>query len=44
MTTMITEKGITFKELEKNIFRDICKIGQECTRDFLEQYDQILMK
>lgn len=44
MTTIIKENGITFKELEKNIFRDICKIGQECTREFLEQYDQMLMK
>lgn len=44
MTTMIKENGITFKELEKNIFKNICRIGQDYTREFLEQYDQILMK
>lgn len=43
MNTMIKENGITFKELEKKIFRDICKIGQNCTREFLEQYDKVLM-
>ena len=44
MTTMIKENGITFKELEKNIFKNICRLGQDYTREFLEQYDQILMK
>jgi hypothetical protein len=44
MTTIIKENGITFKELEQNIFRDICKIGQTCTKEFLEQYDKLLMK
>lgn len=44
MNTMIKENGITFKELEQNIFRDICKIGQNCTKEFLEQYDKLLMK
>ena len=42
MNTMIKEKAITFKELEQKVFKDICKIGQECTRDFLEQYDHVL--
>lgn len=44
MNTIIKENAITFKELEQKIFKDICKIGQECTREFLEQYDQMLMK
>ena len=44
MDTIIKEKGLTFKELEKNIFKDICTIGQEMTRAFLEQYDRKLMK
>ena len=44
MSTIINEKGLTFKELEKNIFKDICAIGQEMTREFLEQYDRKLMK
>ena len=44
MNTIIKENAITFKELEQKIFKDICKIGQECIREFLEWYDQMLMK
>ena len=44
MDTIIKENKITFKELEQNIFRNICKIGQRCTREFLEEYDRHLMK
>lgn len=44
MDTIIKENKITFKELEQNIFRNICKIGQKCTREFLEEYDRHLMK
>ena len=44
MDTIIKENKITFKELEQNIFRNICKIGQKCTREFLEEYDKHLMK
>lgn len=44
MKTMITENGVTFKELERNIYAWICEIGCQFTREFLEQYDQILMK
>ena len=44
MNTIIKEKGITFKELEQNIFKDICEIGQNITGTFLERYDQMLMK
>lgn len=44
MDTMIKENAITFKDLEQRVFKDICKIGQECTREFLEEYDQVLMK
>ena len=40
MDTIIKENKITFKELEQNIFRNICKIGQKCTREFLEEYDK----
>jgi len=43
MTTMIKETGITFKELERNIFKAVCKVGQNCTRELLEQYDRKLM-
>ena len=44
MDTMIKENGVTFKDLEKNIFRWICQIGQEFTKEFLERYDQQLME
>ena len=44
MDTMIKENGVTFKELEKNIFAWICQIGQNFTKEFLERYDQMLMK
>ena len=44
MKSMIKENGVTFKQLEKNIFTWICQIGQEFTKDFLERYDRMLMK
>lgn len=44
MKTMIAEKGVTFKELEKNIYKWICELGQSFTKEFLERYDQMLMK
>lgn len=44
MKTMIAENGVTFKTLEKNIFAWICQIGQNFTKEFLERYDQMLMK
>jgi tRNA U34 2-thiouridine synthase MnmA/TrmU len=44
MDTMIKENGITFKELEKNIFAWVCRLGREFTKEFLERYDQQLMK
>ena len=44
MYTMIKENGITFKELEKNIFAWVCRLGREFTKEFLERYDQQLMK
>lgn len=44
MHSMIKENRVTFKELEKNIFKWVCEIGQNFTREFLEQYDQMLMK
>ena len=44
MKSIITENGLTFKDLEKKIYAWVCQIGQEFTREFLERYDQILMK
>ena len=44
MKSMITENGLTFKELEKNIYSWLCQIGREFTREFLERYDRMLME
>ena len=42
MDSMIKEKGITFKELEENMFRSIIEQGQKAMRGFLEEYDKYL--
>lgn len=44
MKSMIKENGVTFKELEKNIYSWICQIGRQFTSEFLERYDQMLMR
>ena len=44
MESMITENGVTFKELEKNIYAWVCQLGQQFTKEFLERYDQMLMQ
>lgn len=35
MESMITENGVTFKELEKNIYAWVCQLGQQFTKEFL---------
>ena len=42
MDSMIKEKGITFKELEDNMFRSIMEQGQKSMKKFLEEYDTYL--
>ena len=44
MKSMIMENGVTFKELEKNIYAWICEIGRQFTQEFLERYDRLLME
>lgn len=44
MKSMITENGVNFKELEKNIYSWICQIGREFTCEFMERYDRMLME
>ena len=44
MKSMIAENRVTFKDLEKNIFAWVCQLGQQFTKEFLERYDQILMR
>ena len=41
MSLMIKENGVTFKELEKNIYAWICQIGREFTKEFLERENSI---
>ena len=41
MKSMIMENGVTFKELEKNIYAWICEIGRQFTQEFLERYDRL---
>lgn len=44
MKSMIKENGVNFKDLEKNIYSWVCQIGRQFTSEFLERYDQMLMK
>lgn len=44
MKSIIAENGVTFKGLEKNIYAWICQIGRQFTSEFLERYDQMLMR
>ena len=44
MNLMITENGVTFKDLEKNIYAWVCQIGRQFTQEFLERYDWLLME
>jgi hypothetical protein len=39
MDTMIMENGVTFKNLEKNIFQWICEVGRNYTTELLQKYD-----
>ena len=42
MNLMVDENGITFKEIEKEIFKMICEAGRELTKEILERYDEHL--
>lgn len=44
MKSIITENGVTFKELEKNIYSWVCQLGRTFTGEFLERYDRMLME
>lgn len=44
MKSIIAENGVTFKELEKNIYSWVCEMGRKFTKEFLERYDRILMQ
>jgi len=42
MNLMVAENGVTFKDIEKEIFKIICEAGQELTKEILEEYDRYL--
>ena len=44
MKSMIAENGVTFKELEKNIYSWVCESGRQFTAEFMERYDRLLME
>ena len=44
MNTIVKENQITFKDLEKKIYKYVCELGQELTKTLLEQYDGTLSK
>ena len=44
MKQMIKEKPLTFKTLEKDIYRFVCEFGKNITKHILETYDQRLKR
>ena len=42
MNTIVEERIISFKELEKKVFKYVCELGCEITRIILESYDKEL--
>ena len=42
MNTIVDEKLISFKELEKKVFKYVCELGCEITKTILESYDKEL--
>ena len=42
METMIKQNGLSFNDLEKEIFKEICELGRKITTEVLEQYDKQL--
>ena len=44
MKSIVTEKMISFKELEQKIFRYVCGLGCEMTQIMLESYDAELLE
>lgn len=42
MDNIITEKGLSFKELEIKIYSEVCEIGRIFTQEILEKYDSYI--
>ncbi len=44
MNTIVDKDCLTFKDIEKEIFKYVCQIAVEITKEFLTAYDEKLMK
>ena len=44
MNTIVTEKMISFKELEKKVFDYVCEMGRMMIQTILECYDEQLQE
>ena len=44
MSTIVTEKMISFKEFEKKVFDYVCEMGRMMIKDILECYDEQLQE
>jgi hypothetical protein len=44
MSTIVKEDDLTFKDIEKEIYKYVCQLAIGFTQLFLETYDQVLMK
>ena len=43
-TNIVSEKKVSFNQIEKDIFREVCKAGQQVTRELLEFMDDELAR
>ena len=41
-TNILSEKKVSFNQIEKEIFREICRQAQQFTKDLLESMDNEL--
>lgn len=44
MNTIVDKDALTFKDIEREIFRYVCQIAVDITREFLTAYDRKLME
>ena len=44
MNTIVKEKLVSLKELEKKIYSYVCELAREITQQMLESYDEELAK
>lgn len=44
MNTIVEKDCLTFKDIEKEIFKYVCQIAVDLTKEFLAEYDRKLMQ